>query len=157
MNRSYALTSLRRHVGGQSHCLVDACDLCPAHRWQLRLRIILCPPRECAMRLWRLMRKIYIAIFLFHRHWMQTKSFVIKVQTQSSLPQSHKWVLHIQSTLPKLTLHKSNYRLSRIFLTVPICSVYFQWYAFLISQNCNLNFAYLKYLLESQGDQTCIK
>ena len=40
-------------------------------------------------------------------------------------------------------MDKSNYRLSRIFLTVPICSVYFQWYVFLISQNCNSKFASL--------------
>ena len=50
----------------------------------------------------------------------------------------------IQSTSPKSTLHKSNYRLSRIFLTVPIGSVYFQWYVLLISQICNSNFAYKK-------------
>ena len=59
-----------------------------------------------------------------------------------------KSYLEIQSTSPK-----SNYRLSQIFLTVPICSVYFQWYVFLISRNCNLNFAYLEYILEPQGDQ----
>ena len=47
-------------------------------------------------------------------------------------------------------------RVSQIFLTVPSCSVYFQWYVFLISRNCNLNFAYLEYILEPQGDQTCV-
>ena len=65
--------------------------------------------------------------------------------------------IYVQSTSPRSTLHKSNYRLSRIFLTVPICSVYFQWYVFLISRNCNWNFAYLEYMLEPQGDQTCVK
>ena len=33
----YALTSLRHHVGGTSHCFVHACDLRLAHFWQLRL------------------------------------------------------------------------------------------------------------------------
>ena len=27
MNRPYALTSSRRHVGGQRHCFVRACDM----------------------------------------------------------------------------------------------------------------------------------
>ena len=37
-------------------------------------------------------------------------------------------IIKLQSTSPKSTLHyKSNYRLSQIFLTVPICSVYFHF------------------------------
>ena len=88
-------------------------------------------------------RFISISIFMMH-HYTILPSYWLKKTV-------------IQSTSPKSTLHKSNYRLSRIFLTVPICSVYFQWYVFLISWNCNSNFAYLEYILEPQGDQTCVK
>ena len=42
-HRHYSLTSSRRHVRGTSHCLVCACDLPLAHRWQRRSREILCP------------------------------------------------------------------------------------------------------------------
>ena len=49
-HRPYALMSSRRHVGGRCHCLVRACDLLLAHRWQLRLHIILYPPSEGTMR-----------------------------------------------------------------------------------------------------------
>ena len=54
-----ALTSLCCHVGGRSHCLVRACDLLLAHHWQLRLRVIVYPPSEGAMRLWCHMHKVY--------------------------------------------------------------------------------------------------
>ena len=60
----------------------------------------------------------------------------------AKLARQCKWP-YIQSISPMSTLHKSNYRLPRKCLTVPICSVYFQWYVFLISRNCNLNFGYL--------------
>ena len=79
------------------------------------------------------------------------------IHTDHTYTECHRNLL--QSTSPKSTLHKWNYRLSRIFLTVPICSVYFQWYVFelfLISRSCNSNFAYLEYILGPQGDQTCV-
>ena len=56
--RPYAVTSSCCHVGGRSHCLVRACDLLLAHHWQLHLHIILCPPSEGAIRLWRHMHKV---------------------------------------------------------------------------------------------------
>ena len=45
-------------LGVRSHCIVRACDLLLAHRWQLRLCVILYPISENAMRLWHLMHKV---------------------------------------------------------------------------------------------------
>ena len=46
MNRPNALMSSCRHVGGQSHCLVRACDLRLVHFWQLLLHVILLTPKR---------------------------------------------------------------------------------------------------------------
>ena len=77
-NRPYALMSSRRHVGGQSHCLVRTCVLRPAHSDNCVYALSYWPPREGTMILWRHMHIRSIFIFRVIVTWIVSPIFLIQ-------------------------------------------------------------------------------